>query len=131
MTVRTPDGKVYDDGELERGKTCIRCGEFVKVRSQDELPAKKATADRYKVVVKGYAARNPDHHAPRPFEDISGVFCSSCREELEAFMGGEPLRPPRAPIREWVEDHFPDRSDEKEEITDEIVEAVAEYGAEQ
>lgn len=125
---RTPDGDVYEESELESGEQCSRCGDFVPIRS--DLPPKPENPDWWDLQLKGYAGT--DNHV---LEDKKAVLCEHCREEFSAFMGGGTLRPPRGPIRDWVEDHqhrFVVPSDnpdvDVEDVVDEIVEAIADAG---
>jgi hypothetical protein len=85
MPVRTPDGEVYDDGELEQGKECVRCSAFIPVRS--DLPPKPDTADYSDLRVQDYAGTGNRVIG----DEVSGDLCPECREEFGEWLqdGGD------------------------------------------
>jgi len=80
---RTPEGEVYDAGELERGKACLRCSAFVEVRS--DLPPKPDTADYSDVSVKDYAGTQNRVIG----NGLNFTLCPECREAFEAWIQGD------------------------------------------
>ena len=80
---RTPEGEVYDAGELERGKTCLRCNAFVEVRS--DLPPKPDTADYSDVSIKDYAGTQNRVIG----NGLNFTLCPECREAFEAWVQGD------------------------------------------
>ena len=75
-TFRTPSGEVYDEAELERGRTCGRCGSFIEVRA--DLPPKPEDMDYADLRVSDYAGTES-----RVMGDgLSADLCPDCRYEL-------------------------------------------------
>jgi hypothetical protein len=79
-TYRTPEGEVYDEDDLERGRTCGRCGTFIEVRA--DLPPKPEDMDYADLRVADYAGTES-----RVMGDgLSADLCPECREELERWF---------------------------------------------
>lgn len=129
MPIRTPDGEIYADDEVEHGESCSRCSAFIPVKDEEDLPPTDPETDWFHGTLKGYAG-------PRHVTESKDGFtlCPDCRDAFDDFMAGVVPEPPREPIREWVEERF-SRGDGKymgadnDEITDLIVEAVQETAA--
>jgi hypothetical protein len=81
---RTEDGEELDPDQLEVGKECVRCGGFIKIRSDDELPPKKgdAGADRTHVALTDYVGENKPHVV----DDWKGDICPDCSDDLKDFL---------------------------------------------
>ena len=79
-TFRTPEGEVYDEGELERGRTCGRCGSFIEVRA--DLPPKPEDMDYADLRVSDYAGTES-----RVMGDgLSADLCPDCRDDLREWF---------------------------------------------
>lgn len=84
---RTPDGTVYDPEHIDVGKECERCGRFIPVRDDEELPANASDADGdyCYVGLTDFAGRQ----SPVAVGDWSGEICPDCRDELIAHLSPE------------------------------------------
>lgn len=78
-TFRTPDGETYKPEDLEKGLTCSRCGEFVKIRS--DLPPKVKHADYVRLTIKKIAGTDTFI-----FDDRNVNLCLKCSGKLRTWL---------------------------------------------
>ena len=80
---RTEDGEELDPDQLEVGRECVRCGGFIKIRSDDELPPKKGDADPdyTHVVLTDYVGED----SPHVVNEYRGDLCPDCGDDLNDF----------------------------------------------